>query len=166
MRWRARALMLVTCLFASTMPVLQAWAERGDITEFDLPKPSSMRAIVAGPDGNLWLTGWFGGCQDPGVCVGAAVMRLTPDGEATPFRFPRGAGDTPEDVTLGPDGNLWVVEFEFTKLLRVTPEGEFTVYQLRGQPSRIASGPAGYLWVIARLFSRQDRSHHPHFSRR
>ncbi len=145
MRWRARALMLLACLFSAMVPVLSAWAERGDITEFDLPEGSHMRAMVAGPDGNLWLAGGFSGCNR--YCVPAAVIRLTPDGKATPFRLPPGSGETPVAITLGPDGNLWVVEFDLSRVLRVTTEGEFTVYSLGGEPTSIASGPDGNLWV-------------------
>ncbi len=147
MKGRVRTLMLAAIFLAATAPVvLPAWAERGDITEFDLPEGSSMRALVAGPDGNLWLAGWFAGCTP--YCPPAAVIRLTPDGEATPFRLPPGSGDTPWDITLGPDGNLWVAEFEFARVLRVSPEGEFTVFQLRAQTARsIAAGPDGNLWV-------------------
>jgi virginiamycin B lyase len=132
--------MLAACLFAIVMPVLPARAERGDITEFDLPQDCNrMRPVVAGPDGNLWLAG---------SCRRLAIIRLTPDGEVTTFTTPPGSGDTPLDITVGPDGNLWVVEFEFGKVLRVTPEGEITVYSLRvpDGPSAIASGPDGNLW--------------------
>jgi virginiamycin B lyase len=137
--------MVAACLLAATVPVVPAWADRGDITEFDLPDSSRMQALVAGPDGNLWLAGW---CPPP--CGPVAIIRLTPDGEATTFSAPRGSGDTPWDITVGPDGNLWVTEFEFAKVLRVTPEGEFTVFQLRAQTvSSIAAGPDGNLWVTA-----------------
>jgi virginiamycin B lyase len=141
--------MLAACLFAATVPVLPAWAERGDITEFDLPEGSHMQALVAGPDGNLWLAG-IQSCQPP--CSPVAIIRLTPDGEATTFIAPRGSGDTPEHITLGPDGNLWVLEFEFSKLLRVTTAGEFTVFQLRATANSIAPGPDGNLWVAASSF--------------
>jgi virginiamycin B lyase len=136
--------MLVASLLAATMPVLPAWAERGDITEFDLPEGSRMQPLVAGPDGNLWLAGTPG--QQP---FSVAVIRLTPDGEVTTFGGPRVSGEEPVDITLGPDGNLWVVEFEYRQVLRVTPEGEFTVYRVRGLPISIASGPDGNLWVAA-----------------
>ncbi len=148
MKWRVRTLMLTVCLLAAMVPVLQAWAERGDITEFDLPEGSRMRALVTGPDGNLWLVGK---CS----CRTFAIIRLTPDGEVTTFTAAPGSGVTPLDITLGPDGNLWVAEFEYGKILRVTPEGEFTAYSPRGDdegPNSIASGPDGNLWFTTGSF--------------
>ena len=55
--------------------------------------------VVAGPDGNLWVT-------DP---ANNSIDRVTTSGAATAFSIPTPAAD-PFDIIVGPDGNLWFTE--------------------------------------------------------
>jgi virginiamycin B lyase len=71
-----------------------------------------------------------------------AVRRITQ------YRIPTPDSD-PEDITSGPDGNLWFTEFLGNKIGRVTPRGAITEYPVPtvgGDPEGIAAGPDGNLW--------------------
>src|SRR5207245_7665222 len=68
----------------------------------------------------------------------------------TEFDVPNPSGICPQDITLGPDANLW-----FTcggKIGRITPTGDFTFFQdVTGSAAvDIAAGPDGNLWFTAR----------------
>jgi streptogramin lyase len=119
--------------------------------------------IVAGPDGNLWFT-------DPG---NNQVDRVTPRGQITQFALPvhdvastRAGGSTsnggpitdpiltpddpsPDDIVVGPDGNLWFTESGVDRIGRITPGGtitEFTTPTADSNPTGIAVGSDGNLW--------------------
>ena len=58
--------------------------------------------------------------------------------------------DQPGQLTLGPDGNTWVVLGGGSNdVARVTPSGTVTPYAISGvnEPVGIAAGPDGNLWV-------------------
>ena len=57
------------------------------------------------------------------------VGRIDMAGNATLFPLPT-AGRFPEDITLGPDGNVWFTEFSNRKIGRVTPDGTITEFAL------------------------------------
>ena len=64
----------------------------------------------------------------------------------TEFDVPNPSGICPQDITLGPDANLW-----FTcggKIGRITPTGDFTFFQDHTGSAAvdIATGPDGNLW--------------------
>ncbi len=55
----------------------------------------------------------------------------------------------PVDITSGPDGNLWFVEFNGDKIGKITPSGtvtEYTIPTSNTSPEGITSGPDGNLW--------------------
>jgi streptogramin lyase len=70
----------------------------------------------------------------------AASAAPAVDGE-----FP--VSDTPKELTLGPDGNVWVAVGG--KIAKITPAGEVTEYDPAdvGSPFGITTGPDGNLWV-------------------
>src|SRR2546422_615812 len=73
----------------------------GTLTEFPLPMArSNPRAIVAGPDGNLWFTeaSW----SQP------VIGRITPAGSVTEYRLDVPAGAYPREMGVWPDHHLWV----------------------------------------------------------
>ncbi len=55
-----------------------------------------------------------------------------------------------DDITQGPDRNLWFVEDNMAKIGRMTPQGQVTEFSLtpKSNPSVIVSGPDGKLWVL------------------
>lgn len=65
--------------------------------------PTSM---TSAPDGNLWFVNSHANL----------ISRITPQGAVS--RFPTTFGDSPGDIAVGPDGNLWVCGT--TKILRIT----------------------------------------------
>ena len=79
----------------------------------------------------------------------------TPQGEvvATGNSTPGFTSSNLMQITVGPDGNLWTVSQAPQKALRITPSGqvtEFTTGFLPGSnPSHLANGPDGKLWISA-----------------
>ena len=61
--------------------------------------------MIAGPDGNLWVT-------DP---ANNSIDRVTTSGAATAFTIPTAAAN-PFDIIVGPDGNLWFTEAATLKI--------------------------------------------------
>ena len=70
----------------------------GDVTEYWLPAGADPTAITTGSDGNLWF-----------IERGATkIGRITPDGDIDEFNAGLSGSDTLNDITSGPDGQLWV----------------------------------------------------------
>ena len=67
----------------------------GQITEFNAPG-SNPAQVVAGPDGNLWISDRNG-----------AVGRMTTGGAFTRFTTGLNPGSAVRSIAMGPDGNLW-----------------------------------------------------------
>lgn len=118
---------------------------KGDVTEFALPeslKPTQddapIRAIVAGPDGALWVT-------SPGA---NAIVKLTTDGKiATKYILPK-AGSNPVGMVVGPDGALWFVETGVNQIGRITLDGKLSEFGLLedSKALRITVGSDKALW--------------------
>lgn len=75
------------------------------------------------------------------------MAKVTPEGEMTFYLTPK---NTLEDIALGPDGDLWVTEFGYNMVARVTPDGVATESQLvdGSSPSGITAGPRGTVWFL------------------
>jgi streptogramin lyase len=146
----------------------------GVVTEFaepQVPPPAGsppyltsytpyLQSIIAGPDGNLWVTADLdGGNGQP-----SGIGRLTPSGVFTFFTVP-GFFNSLLDLTAGPDGDVWFLEQEDGQtageraaLGEITPAGVTTLHPLpqettldssQGVPvnaGSITSGPDGALW--------------------
>jgi len=97
--------------------------------------------IVAGPDGNIWLT-VEDGTND--------VAKVTPTGQVEEFDIEGVL--SPEGIAPGPDGNLWVTDVE--KAARFNPsdptgtDESFTVAGV-GANGQIVAGPEGLMWVAS-----------------
>jgi virginiamycin B lyase len=109
----------------------------GAVTEFSFDQTNLAFAggIVEGPDGNL-----YAGAQDDSG--NGVLARMTPAGKITSISLP----DYPTDLTVGPDGNLWV---DCSGAIdRVTTSGVATSFAVPNQDSTfgITSGPDGALW--------------------
>jgi virginiamycin B lyase len=110
-------------------------------TAFDT-QSGNIRKVTAGPGDALWFNG-------PG-----GVSKMTPDGSVTHVA-PILEGFEAQDITAGPDGNLWVTQDGFigdgqSAIARVTPAGGVTAFSAgltKGNtPGEIAPGPDGALW--------------------
>jgi hypothetical protein len=127
----------------------------GAITEFDLPTVvGGPYGITAGPDGNLWVTtnALGQGRQD-------WILRISADGAVSRFQAGTGSGNSgtgPQDITSGPDGNLWFTEFWSNRIGRMTPAGaltEFPIPTADSGPRGIVSGPDGNVWFVESSFN-------------
>lgn len=96
--------------------------------------------IVAGPDGNMWVT----------LTNGKDVARITPAGQVQEFDLEGVEG--PQGIAVGPDGNLWVPTInQVTKFSPADPEATdqtFPVLSIAAD-GQIAKGPDGLMWVAS-----------------
>jgi virginiamycin B lyase len=131
----------------------------GAITTF--PQPHTLLgAIVTGADGNLWYGGNF-----PESFERAVIGQITPDGTVTKFFLPslggQEFGHIVDPVTLGPDGNVWYGQAEYTPngeaIGHIAPDGQATSFLVPpdrfgggapGVPASITAGPDGNVWFI------------------
>jgi virginiamycin B lyase len=130
----------------------------GVITEFAIPSGGILLSIISGPDGNIWFTEEVLPFNSN---VPDRVGRITPAGTITEFALPPSpTGDkVASDITVGPDGNLWVGVVGPNRtgpptVARITPSGTITESQLalasnNGPVGSITTGPDGNLWVLA-----------------
>src|SRR5262249_30094152 len=111
----------------------------GGITEYSLSSNSRPEDIVAGPDGNLWVT----------EAVGNRIARVSTSGAITEFALPS-SFSVPWSIALGADGNLWFTESGAGRIGRITTMGLIREFPISGptqsRPTDIVSGPDGYLW--------------------
>ena len=96
-------------------------------------------ALVAGPDGALWVT----------LAHGGAIARVTTDGHIRVF--PVAPGSRAAIITAGPDGAMWFTRNGDDRIGRISTAGELTAYE-SGQGSAaygITVGSDGALWFTA-----------------
>jgi virginiamycin B lyase len=98
--------------------------------------------IVAGPDGNLWVT-------QTSSYWGDSVAKVTTAGWGS-FMNCKLANHSagPKGITVGPDGNLWFTESNSDKIGRITTGGVMVEFGLPtgSRPQQIVTGPDGDLW--------------------
>jgi streptogramin lyase len=139
-------------LWFTTNDAIERITPAGSITKFPLPAMSGAAGITSGPDGNLWYL-------DQGF---SKIGRMTIGGVFTIFAIPSpdqggpnctvncGLGDQPEQITPGPDGNLWFTEQLGSKGIgKVTTSGVITEFQVPtpgSVPFGITAGPDGNMW--------------------
>jgi virginiamycin B lyase len=96
--------------------------------------------ITAGSDGAIWFT-----CS-PGP--NGSIHRITANGTIDTFQIFNGGG-SPQDITTGPDGNLWVADFSYIEQLTPTNPPISTPFLISpAMAVEITSGPDGNLWFI------------------
>jgi hypothetical protein len=94
------------------------------------------------PDGSVWFDIY--GDLNIGV--------ITPQGTLLEFPLPPAGrlGATAQDLTYGPDGNVWFLDPQTGRIGRVTAAGIFTTYALPmapgAGPQGLTVGPDGALW--------------------
>jgi streptogramin lyase len=98
--------------------------------------------IVAGPDGNFWVT-------EVSSKWGDSVAKVTTAGWGSFFnyRLPN-PSSSPQGITVGPDSSLWFTEAGTDKIGRITTTGLLTQYALPtgSRPEQITAGPDGAVW--------------------
>jgi virginiamycin B lyase len=138
---------------AKERSIIEHLEPSGVMARFVMRRNIGVRDIVVGPDGNLWFTERFFG----------RIGRMTPTGEVSLYplnsrnRRPAGLAHRriPEQITVGPDGNLWFSErFDGTfpgeknAIGRITTQGLISQFPLPGRSgtSLIAAGSEGPIW--------------------
>ena len=142
----------------------------GVVTEFALPEAWSFpTGIAAGSDGNLWFVEYQSHCTDAGDSCGfamgnlgnQAIGRITPTGIIT--EFPLQSASPGGRIVEGADHAMWFTQPRGNAIGRITHSGEVTVYGFptregdpnivyypgqTSNPTGIANGPDGNLWVV------------------
>lgn len=133
-----------------TSPHIGRMTPAGTFSDFPVTAPFAegyLEQIIVGADGNLWFS--LGGVVATYDSVGA-IGKITPQGAITIFQLGKFA--VPEDMTVGPDHNVWfTTDFEVG---RVTPKGQVHLFDPDPRESRdsrlilggITTGPDGALW--------------------
>src|SRR5215203_195636 len=134
-------LVAVVCILAGTLATSSA-AAAAPFLDGTFPLNAEVgtnNKIVAGPDGNVWLT-IEDGTND--------VAKVTPGGQVEEFDIEGIL--SPEGIAPGPDGNLWITDVE--KAARFNPgnptgtDQSFTVAGI-GAGGQVVAGPDGLMWV-------------------
>jgi streptogramin lyase len=143
MRSHATKLVAVFCVLATSL-LASASASAAPFVNGIFPLGSEVgtnNKIVAGPDGNIWLT-VEGGTKD--------VARVTSAGQIQEFELDGVEGA--QGIASGPDGNLWVPTInKVTKFSPANPEGtdqSFTITTIAND-GQIVAGPDGFMWVAS-----------------
>lgn len=107
------------------------------MTEYSLKKTETPYGITAGPDGNLWFTGFNSN----------TIGRITPTGGVMEFPIPT-AESAPLEIAVGPDGALWFTQNAAERVARITPEGRITEFAVTNLSSPYAIARSGdALWI-------------------
>jgi virginiamycin B lyase len=118
----------------------------GAYTDFPIPTASAWPdAVVAGPDGAMWFTEFYG-----------KIGRITTSGAITEMAVPAGTNAYIEQIVTGPDGALWFVETGAGKLGRIpttaTPGNPSVTEFPMANPGcvnlSLTSGPLNSLWYV------------------
>ena len=155
---RTRIIGGIVLALTAMLPAPAASAQT--ITEFPT-SDSGPVDITAGPDGNVWFTGYLAG----------TIGRITPAGTVTEFLNDPNNG--PAGITVGPDGNLWYADEYANEIGRVTTSGAVTSFPGRrrqhlpgGHRGRLGRQPlvrrvrAATRTGEFRVDGRQDRTDH------
>ena len=134
----------------------------GVITEFPIPTPGATGPaaitsdngclmcgfeITAGPLESVWFT--IPAANRVGRITMAGVVTTMPVTTASPAST-TGTNPSIGAITAGDDGNLWITQNSDGKITRLTTDGVATAFALpsaTSQPSSIAPGPDGSLWI-------------------
>src|SRR5829696_6615491 len=85
------------------------------------------------------------------AALGLAAIAASPAAAAPKVdgEFAVSGVGTNNELTLGPDGNMWVTLDQTNDLAKITPDGTVTEYNPANvtSPTGITSGPDGNLWV-------------------
>lgn len=113
----------------------------GDVKHFPLNDTPSVRLarLAVAPDGAAWFA----------EETGYSISRLK-DGVLTRHVYESARGG-PYGVTVASDGTVWATLQSGDQLLRITPDGAMTAYDVprpAAVPSDVAVGPDGAVWFL------------------
>jgi streptogramin lyase len=133
---------LLGALWFACPALAQQVTEFGTVPSSNVSGGGLPRAIVAGPDGNLWFTQTNG-----------RIGQMTPTGSVTIFSAGLSGVGAVVCITVGPDGNLWFTENTADKIGMITPAGVVTELPITPGAGAygIVAGPDGNLWFVENL---------------
>lgn len=144
---------------ASGLTLPDAGKNRVKIREFaDLPQYSSSGyfplGIASGPDNLLWVIDDI----DLDFGEGAVVSIATSGKQHHVYYYPgTSSGAAFVDITVGPDGALWMTEDNNEQIVRLTTQGVYSEFPLPVDPIDIATGPDKAIWFTAQAHSGGNR---------
>ncbi len=127
----------------------------GEEARFDENGNFDPHWVTLGPDGDIWWTAGEPGVKKIGENEeGAAIGRITPSGIVTEFTLGLNPKSSLQEITTGPDGNLWFINDGSPYAIgRVTPTGEIKEFTITGKPwlkpAGIAAGSNGNVYFGA-----------------
>ena len=127
---------VLAALLAAAPPALAVPTVDG---HFPVSETGTNKKIVAGPDGNMWLT-VNGGGKD--------VARISPAGQVTEFELEGVAA--PTGIGVDSEGRLWVTQGGgVASFLPSDPKGTSKATAIADvkDPASIVAGPDGQMWV-------------------
>lgn len=143
---RARALVHGLAVGLAAILVMPAAAAAID----EYPVGANPGGITAGPDGALWFveegTSRIGRITTAGVVTNYFGVATNPPPPTDPTL------PALDQITLGPDNNLWFTQPRDDQIGMITPGGavaEFNVSPPGAKPDAITRGPDGNLWFTA-----------------
>jgi streptogramin lyase len=116
-----------------------AQAAVGDASVFSMGANAAPQDVVAGPDGNLWVT-------NPGSNT---IARVSTAGNVLQNYSLPTANSGVRNIAVGPDNNLWFTMTTSNQIGRITTAGVISTFNIptaNSQPYDIAAGPDGALW--------------------
>jgi virginiamycin B lyase len=123
----------------------------GKFTRFPIADHPVLGVVLtSGPDGGLWYESeWNTATPTPPIdYIGHhTIGRMAADGTVSQIELPDD-GRIANRMTAGPDGNFWVTESVWNRVLRVTPAGNVTEFAAN-RPLNIAPGPDHNVWFAA-----------------
>jgi virginiamycin B lyase len=122
-----------------TAPGFGAVTADGKVTVYKMPANAVPTEIVAGADGNLWIT-------DRGL---NAIDVVSTSGKFLATHHLSTANAEPWGIIVGPDKNMWIAEEAADAIVRMTTSGAekaFPVPTADGAPLNLADGPDGNVW--------------------
>ncbi len=127
------------------------------LTEFPTPAGTSPDHAVTGPDGNIWFT-------DNGPKIGRVDLKALSGCASgsciTEFPLAAPFGNL-ADLTSGPDGALWFIDFSSNSVGRFATAGQVTnqyaIPTASANAQRIRTGPDGSLWLTEDLANKIGR---------
>lgn len=111
----------------------------GKVSMYPLPSNSAPQKIIAGPDGNLWIT-------DQGL---NAIVVVSTSGKVKAVHPLSTADARPWGIAVGPDQNLWFAEYGASQIGRMTTSGELSEFPVPTAFSgvlNVAAGPDATVW--------------------
>ena len=117
--------------------------QTGAIVEIDLSVPQT-RNITLGADGRVWFT----------IDSMRQIGRYPPVSDLlTIFPMPDNISGSIGQMALNIDGSLWATATDSNRILRISPTGDMSTYDIQSydpQPVGIAQGPDGNMWFAER----------------